>query len=388
MYITHTSPETMAKTTFFVEQLAGSKVKSSIVSQYFKKWSKVIIGQVKRTNGDLAYLDFFCGPGKYEDGSDSTPLLILSQAVEDPYLCEHLISLFNDHSPENVEKLQQAIATIPGIERLKHAPVVLNETVGGELVKQMKGINLLPSLVFIDPFGYKGLSLELIGSVIKDWGCDCIFFFNYNRINAAITNPFMKAHVNGLFGLERADMLRTRVKGMNADDREKLVLQTFIEALKEIRGDHTWKYKFYQEEMDKTSHFIVFVSKHPLGYSLMKETMAANCEHDHGVPLYEFRPGGRVIDVGPHQMSLFGEVVSRSPIEDLKDDLLATYAGKTLTVQDIFYEHHLEKPYILANYKTALLELESEGRIKTEPRERRKYRGNPTMGDAVKITFN
>jgi three-Cys-motif partner protein len=295
----------MAKSAFFDEQLPGSKVKSDIVSQYFHKWQKVIVGQVKRSNGNLGYLDFFCGPGKYDDGSDSTPLMILKQGIEDPYLRDHLVTLFNDQLPDNVQKLEQAIAGIPDIATLKHQPIVLNQTVGGEVVKIMKETNLLPSLVFIDPWGYKGLSLELIGSVIKDWGCNCIFFFNYNRINAAITNPFMRNHVNGLFGEARADMLRESVKHQDADKREKLVLNSFIEALKEIRGDHTWRFKFYQEEMDKTSHFIIFVSKHPLGYSLMKETMAANCERDHGVPIYAFKPGRSAIPP-PIQMDLFG----------------------------------------------------------------------------------
>src|SRR5207248_10024637 len=39
------------------------------------------------------------------------------------------------------------------------------------------------TFLFVDPFGYKGLSLQLVNSVIKDWGCDCVFFFNYNRIS-------------------------------------------------------------------------------------------------------------------------------------------------------------------------------------------------------------
>jgi three-Cys-motif partner protein len=377
----------MAKKEFFAEQLPGSKVKSNIVSQYFTKWSKVIIGQVKKTNGDLGYLDFFCGPGKYEDGSDSTPLMILKQAIDDTYLRDHLVTLFNDQLPGNIQRLEQAITEIPETSTLKHQPIVLNETVGGEIVKIMKEINLLPSLVFVDPWGYKGLSLELIGSVIKDWGCDCIFFFNYNRINAAITNPFMRNLVNGLFGEGRAVMLRQSVKHLDAEKREKLVLQTFIEALKEIRGDHTWRFKFYQEEIDKTSHFIIFVSKHPLGYSLMKETMAANCERDFGVPIYEFKPGRSALPP-PIRIDLFGKASRQNPLEALKEDLLAGFSGRKATVQEIFFEHHLEKPYILANYKTALLELEAAGKISTEPKNRIMRNGKLTMADAVKITFN
>jgi len=39
------------------------------------------------------------------------------------------------------------------------------------------------------------------------WGCDCVFFFNYNRINAGINNPGVKKHMDALFGEERADAL-------------------------------------------------------------------------------------------------------------------------------------------------------------------------------------
>ncbi|MDE0305699.1 MAG: hypothetical protein OXI87_12605 [Albidovulum sp.] len=31
---------------------------------------------------------------------------------------------------------------------------------------------LLPSFSYIDPFGYKGLSLKIVKSAIKGWGCD------------------------------------------------------------------------------------------------------------------------------------------------------------------------------------------------------------------------
>ena len=58
--------------------------------------------------------------------------------------------------------------------------------------------------MFVDPWGYKGLSLRLINSVLKDWACECIFFFNYNRINMGLGNDAVKEHMDALFGEERA----------------------------------------------------------------------------------------------------------------------------------------------------------------------------------------
>ena len=79
---------------------------------------------------------------------------------------------------------------------------------GEEIVKMFEEMSLVPTLFFVDPWGYKGLSLRLVNSVLKDWGCDCIFFFNYNRINMGLSNPFVKEHMNALFGEERAEEFR------------------------------------------------------------------------------------------------------------------------------------------------------------------------------------
>ena len=68
--------------------------------------------------------------------------------------------------------------------------------VGKEIVKMFEQMRLVPTLFFVDPWGYKGLSLSLINSVLKNWGCDCIIFFNYNRINMGLHNEAVEEHMN------------------------------------------------------------------------------------------------------------------------------------------------------------------------------------------------
>lgn len=65
-----------------------------------------------------------------------------------------------------------------------------------------------------DPFGYKGLSWALIRSVIKDWGSDCVFFFNYSRINAGINNPIVNEHMEALFWEGELVRVEPTAKGM------------------------------------------------------------------------------------------------------------------------------------------------------------------------------
>src|SRR5436190_1804539 len=68
---------------FFEEQKEQSQVKTAIVTKYFWAWAKVITSVLARGKNDqrIAYVDLFAGPGRYEDGAKSTPLLILEQAI-------------------------------------------------------------------------------------------------------------------------------------------------------------------------------------------------------------------------------------------------------------------------------------------------------------------
>lgn len=67
----------MTDNAFFEQQKEQSLVKAQIVAKYFWAWAKVIIPQAKKRKTKIAYIDLFCGPGSYEDGSKSTPLMIL-----------------------------------------------------------------------------------------------------------------------------------------------------------------------------------------------------------------------------------------------------------------------------------------------------------------------
>ena len=68
----------MSTDRFFEESKEQSAVKTAIVSKYFWSWAKVIMPQAERgREKKIAYLDLFAGPGRYKDGTKSTPLLIM-----------------------------------------------------------------------------------------------------------------------------------------------------------------------------------------------------------------------------------------------------------------------------------------------------------------------
>ena len=162
----------MSTDTFFDESSEQSAVKAAIVSKYFWVWAKIIMPQALKGSKKIAYLDLFAGPGRYKTGAKSTPLLILEKAIEDPQMSQMLVTVFNDKDDKNAQDLQNTINQLVGINRLSHKPTVMNKEVGTEMVKLFAEAHLVPTLFFVDPWGYKGLSLQLVDSVLKDWGCD------------------------------------------------------------------------------------------------------------------------------------------------------------------------------------------------------------------------
>jgi three-Cys-motif partner protein len=381
---------------FFDEQEEQSEIKSAIVTNYFDAWAKVIQGHLKgqKRQPKIAYIDLFAGPGRYKDGASSTPLFILQKAIKDPNIGENLVSIFNDREPDNTSSLSKEINELPGIEKLRYKPDIFTNEVGTEIVKEFESSKLIPTLMFVDPWGYKGLSLKLINSVLKDWACECVFFFNYNRINAGLSNAGVKEHMEALFGEERAAQLTKTLWPMKASDRELTIVEELCEALVEMGGKYVLPFRFKKVKGKgagkRTSHHLIFVSKHPLGYKIMKRVMAnESSTHDGGVASFEFNPATAA------QRLMFGLL---RPLSDLDALLEERFAGRTLTMADIFNEHNCLAvgnrdnymlPFTDKNYKDVLNQMELAGKIiASKPYDKRpKRNGDKTFADDILVTF-
>lgn len=366
---------------FFDESTEQSMVKAAIVSKYFWVWARVILPTAKRRPGRIAYIDLFAGPGRYKDGAKSTPIRILEQALQDEDMREMLVTIFNDRNADHSKSLETAISSIPGIETLTHKPQLWNEEVGDQMVKIFEKTRLVPTLFFVDPWGYKGLSLRLINSVLKNWGCDCIFFFNYTRINMGLGNALVKEHMDALFGDDRATELGARLDNLDPQQRELAIVEEIAEALKEMGGNYILPFCFRNDQGTRTSHYLIFVSKHFKGYEIMREIMAKeSSSSEQGVASFQYCPADA------RQPILFE--LSR-PLDELGEMLLSKFAGQQLTMEEIYHKHSIGKPFISKNYKDVLRQLESEGKIKVNPSadKRPKRSGEVTFGDKVEVTF-
>jgi hypothetical protein len=102
-------------------------------------------------------------------------------------------------------------------------------------------------------------------------------------------------------------------------------------------------------------------------------------EHNDGVASFTYIP------VTNRQLS-FLALYSR-PLDELGDDLCRCFAGRTMTVEDLHNQHHINTPFVLPNYQEALRRLEDSGRIICNPSNRQIRKGQKTMANHVRITF-
>ena len=370
---------------FFDERTPASEVKAKIITKHFDTWSNIVLNKAISLGQKIAYMDLYCGPGRYEDGTESTPLLVLRKAIAKPLLAKHLVTVFNDEDAGAIAKLEAEMKKLPGMETLANEPAILNTTVGTDTAKYFLKNPTVPCFTFIDPFGYAGLTLDLIRGVTKNWGCDCIFFFNYRRINAALSTPIFSERMAALFGKDRAARLQEEMQGIKVSrkhtpyEREEIILDALIAALRELNKGKTYVRPFRFKTGKRTTHMLVFVTKHPLGYRVMNEIMAKEGFIDaKGIPHYTH------YDHAPPKEQFF-----YPEFDELKRMLLEDYAGQTKTMEQIYDEHSLGKNYIPNNYKDALKELEAEGKVTCDPpaNKRRPYKGKPSLGNDTEVTF-
>lgn len=379
----------MARTDkFFTSpQRATSAIKTKIVVEYFKRWVSILWGVVKTNNPPrLRYVDLFAGPGRI-GGVNSTPLLIMEHVISKPELCECVGALLNDEDAGYIEQLRKNLEELPGYEKLKRPPLIRLGPVDEELVEMFARSHNVPAFSFIDPWGYAGVTLSLLQALVSGFGSDMVLFFSYDSINRALSNDRVKERVDALFGPERAERLRQVVKGMRPNEREEVLIEAFIRAvIEDLECEYVIPYVFEKADKDRTSHYLIFISKHDLGFKIMQEIMYKESQDKtQGVAKF-----GYVRQVSAEKTPLLH--LMNTPRSDFGRQLCARYAGRSLSRKALREDYDKFDPrnlFVERNWRDVLSELESEGKVTCKPprNERPRRKGEVTFGEKTVVTF-
>ena len=267
---------------FFETQTEKSYVKSIIVTEFFKVYFSIINNA--GFSDDIFYIDLFSGPGKYEDGTYSTPLLLLDtiESFKSDDIRNKLHLIFNDENEQFYKSLCSNIGQHPVVTQLKHPPIIQNLRASEVDLSQYLS-SKKPKFSFIDPWGYVDVSAEQIGELVKSIGSDCVLFFNSNRILQDLSKDHSQEHMVKIFG----DMFSEAVKIQKDPNMSQPIkcqrfvsifaqnlYKTYFEPLK-AQGYRLFVLPFSidQDDVEKTSHHIVFISKNHKAICEMKKIM-------------------------------------------------------------------------------------------------------------------
>jgi three-Cys-motif partner protein len=360
---------------FFDTQTDESRLKTEIVEAFFVSWARVLSGHQKRDGRvpALAYVDLFAGPGRYVDSSESTPIRIVKRVLERDEWRTNTLLFFNEQTPELLDKLKANVAeaVAQSGKTLGIPPIFTSDRVDTGYDACLKPVADRPTLFFVDPWGYIGINLRMLRKLVAGFGNDLIFFFNYRRINAAVSNELFEQRMDELFG-SRSESLRAEVANLHGHERELAIVKAASEEISENVGKFVQRFRFGDVE---ATHYLFFVSKHDKGHSIMTDIMAKRSSVDQfGIPTFGSKKAA--------QTSLF----ATDPVEALSTELANKFAGRQMTVRDIYKVQAAAGTQLqLRHFKDALLRLEARGLIEATPPADKRREG--TLADHVTIRF-
>lgn len=356
----------MTDNNFFEKQTLSSRVKASIVSEYFPKYCKIIVK--KHMPECIGYFDLFAGPGMYEDGNVSTPLLIANNCYNDDLLKQKVWMVFNDKEfsnelKKNFQKLYPE-GTFNNKPHFGHSTVgeckEIDDFITRNTIK--KGKNECPSVLFIDPFGYKGIETTILSQFLNYWGNELFIFINTKRINPALENEKFEPLMRSLFP-QSYDTLKTSVRDKKrVSERLQFIIDNLGNEYEKLLGGKVYytAFKFQEEDVETTSHFILHLTKSERGFDLIKQIyndFANVGTIFDGVNTYTFD----VKKITNPIVDLFD--ASSENVDVLKEKLYEIYKGKEISALDLFEEHQKKELYCRKHYTEALRRLVNDDKI-------------------------
>lgn len=271
---------------FFNEKRAAAVLKHAVLDSYVDPFAM----KVGSTAADrrVAFIDGYAGEGRYDDGKEGSPALLLRKAKAlagkrqiECYLVE------ND--PHRLPKLRAVVeAEGEGVtveifdgDVTEHVPALLERTAG------------IPLFMFLDPFGLMipfGGVANVLMSRPSSFGAGTEILINFStaglrRIAGMLTSPAPNvatlARMDEVCGGDwwRAEWLK-HAPTKDATDEQKVnaeqaVVVGYAERLSKVGHAGYWTVDVHERARRRAKYHLVFLSRHPDGMHLFGEALSS-----------------------------------------------------------------------------------------------------------------
>lgn len=265
-----------SKKTYFEEEPSDvTKIKHELLSGYLVAWFPIM-----NRGGfqEAYYVDAFAGPGRHKTGYLGSPMRTMTMLSEHPYLKKQrstdLHIVFSEpkkaYFSELDTRLQKAKKDIPAHFKVHSFNADFETLVNSPKYDLLGRMKKVPSLWFIDPFGYSEFTMELLRK-IADSCRKPEFFITLicDQLLRAVPQPKLASRLEGLFGSNVWESL----KGLDKHTRPRSVGQLFLkELMKHAKMKYGIGFEMWNAQ-NKLSYHLIFVTRDIKGMEKMKDSM-------------------------------------------------------------------------------------------------------------------
>lgn len=249
-----------------------TQAKHEILQNYLKAWFPILLKWEPR----IIYLDGFAGPGVYSGGELGSSTIAIQTAVQHS-LRQHfgeIVFIFIEKEADRAAKLQEVLKTrFPSLPQNMKYQVIGAEfapTLENALLSlEQSGAKLAPTFAFLDPFGFTGFPMKLIGRMMSYKKCEVLITFMEGFVNR-FTDEMREPALNELYATKEWQRIREIAE---AEQRRRFLLNLYERQLKDVGGAKYVRSFEMIGEHNQPIYYMVFGTKHPKGLEVMKEAM-------------------------------------------------------------------------------------------------------------------
>ena len=332
--------------------------KHDLLRGYLKAWFPIL---AEGKNSRVVFLDGFAGPGVYKDSQPGSPIIALQTLVEhrsfnklkDTYFEFIFVEERSDRFSSLRVELDQFWDRHPG-GKPTNIGVILQNHSFVSVATQLISVNHLqhyPALAFVDPFGWSGVPMDTISTLLSSGQNEVLFNFAYDSVNRFVDDkrPEIARHFPSLFGTDREEHREAR--SLEGDKRKTYLHDLYLDQLKKMGGfRYVRSFEMIDNKRGRTAYYLMFGTHHHKGLAVMKDAM------------WELDPvSGRCFSgfAGDQQM-LFEPEPNMVP---LRSALVKRFDSTRVPVDDIERFVIEDTDFKPTHYKRVLRELEIDGKI-------------------------
>lgn len=347
--------------------------KHEILRRYFEAWLPIMASW----NGRVVYIDGFAGPGKYSNGEDGSPLVVLKVARDHTYpMKAELACIFVEDDIERFKHLKNVLdglsPTLPSRIKWEAVQGRFDEHLTKTLsVLEAQKKRVAPTFVFIDPFGISHTPFEIVSKVLSNSRCEVLVNFMFEEANRFLSLEKLSGHYDKLFGTPEW----RRIVGLSgAPERRRAIHDLYLKQLKTAaRYVHSFE---MLNEGNSTDYFLFFATNSIKGLEKMKEAMWK--VDDTGSFQFSDHEDARGL------MSLFSAQPNLVP---LRNAILRTFKGKRISIQELLDWVVTETEFLPKHLKGPVLApMEKAGEVSVVNASAKRRKG--TFSDGTILEFS